>query len=226
MKHLTVPFIPDLPHESPLALVSDRLDQLPAQYLEVALWTNGEPLPKVAFVMAHGQDCLYLKYKVEEETVLARYRSINEPVYKDSCVEFFLSFGDDGTYYNLEVNCLGTCLLAYGRGRDNRKLLPASIVSAIEHLAHLKVCNHGCTGKAWELTLRIPAWVFSEHQLERFSGLQARGNFYKCGEDLPAPHYLAWQPIEAPEPDFHRPEQFGRISFASASFDSINKHIS
>lgn len=214
MKQLTVPFIPDLPPGSPLDLVGSKLDQLPAQRIDAAPWANGGTQPEVTFTLAHGADSLFLKYKVEEENVLARYRNTNDPVYKDSCVEFFISFGEEKAYYNLEVNCLGTCLLGYGPDRHNRKLLPATVISEIEHLAHLKVLNHGRTGKAWELTLRIPASVFTEHQLENFSGLQARGNFYKCGDDLPEPHFLAWHPIEAPEPDFHRPECFGAISFA------------
>lgn len=33
-------------------------------------------------------------------------------------------------------------------------------------------------------------------------------NFYKCGDDLPAPYYLSWNKIIAPKPDFHYPDFF------------------
>ena len=49
--------------------------------------------------------------------------------------------------------------------------------------------------------------------LERFDGLQARGNFYKCGDGLPVPHFVSWAPIDTPNPDFHRPEFFDTICF-------------
>ena len=60
------------------------------------------------------------------------------------------------------------------------------------------------------LALDIPASTFG---LETFAGLQARGNFYKCGDRLPVPHYLSWAPIGTPKPDFHRPEYFDRLIF-------------
>ncbi|WP_276496642.1 carbohydrate-binding family 9-like protein [Pontibacter litorisediminis] len=214
MKQLTVPHLPELHRESPLSFVSERLDQLPAQRIDVAPWADGGKPAEATFTIAHHADCLYLKYKVAEETVLARYRSINDPVYRDSCVEFFVCFANDSAYYNIEANCLGTCLVGYGPDRHNRKQLPAALISGIEHHAHLRVLNNGHTGKSWELTLRIPAALFEAQSFASFEGLQARGNFYKCGDDLPEPHYLAWNPIEAPEPDFHRPEHFGSIVFA------------
>ncbi len=62
----------------------------------------------------------------------------------------------------------------------------------------------------WELRLDIPASVFG---LPAFPGLEARGNFYKCGDLLPEPHFLSWAPIATPRPDFHRPEFFDKMVF-------------
>ena len=41
-------------------------------------------------------------------------------------------------------------------------------------------------------------------------GAAFAGNFYKCDESL-HPHFGAWSPIDAPAPDFHRPECFGKL---------------
>ncbi|MDE6137165.1 MAG: hypothetical protein K2F97_06800, partial [Muribaculaceae bacterium] len=41
--------------------------------------------------------------------------------------------------------------------------------------------------------------------------VEMRGNFYKCASATSQPHYLSWNPIDTPEPDFHRPEFFGKL---------------
>lgn len=207
--------MPELSQNSPLPLVSVRLDALPKQRIDVAPWPMEGERPETSFTLAHGNGCLFLKYYVRESTVLAKYRNINDPVYKDSCVEFFISFGEEEPYYNLEANCLGTCLMGYGTGRHNRRLLPRETIAEIKHTANLKVAINGQKCNTWELTLVIPASVFAAHRLEQFEGLTGKVNFYKCGDDLPVPHYLAWSNIVAPGPDFHRPEHFGQLIFSS-----------
>jgi hypothetical protein len=39
-----------------------------------------------------------------------------------------------------------------------------------------------------------------------------RANFYKCGDLTAHPHFLSWNPIDLPKPDFHRPEFFGTLT--------------
>ena len=41
----------------------------------------------------------------------------------------------------------------------------------------------------------------------------ARANFYKCADKAAHPHYLSWNRIEIPSPDFHRPDFFGELIF-------------
>ncbi|MBO7549226.1 MAG: hypothetical protein J6T77_04585, partial [Clostridia bacterium] len=43
------------------------------------------------------------------------------------------------------------------------------------------------------------------------SGYTFRGNFFKCGDETDAPHFGTYNPITAPEPDFHRPECFAEF---------------
>lgn len=88
-------------------------------------------LPIVSFKIAHGNDCVFIKYDVEEHQMLARYRRTNDPVHKDSCVEFFISFGDDKAYYNLEFNRLGTCFGGFGIPGETRAVLPAELLETI-----------------------------------------------------------------------------------------------
>ena len=68
-------------------------------------------------------------------------------------------------------------------------------------------------GEPWSLLAIVPISLFVRHELPSLSGLEATGNLYKCGDHLTVPHYVTWNRIESPAPDYHRPEQFGRLSF-------------
>lgn len=210
MKTLDIPALAGAQKAPRVAQLAYLLDALPRHDLTETPWPGAAPPPTVAFAMSYAPSCLYLKYYVQEPTVQAKYRQTNGPVYKDSCVELFIAFNDELAYYNLEFNCLGTCLMGFGEDRHNRQLLPGSTVEQIQAWATLAVNGQAC----WELTLAIPAAVFAAHRITTFQGLRARANFHKCGDELPNPHYLTWNAIRAPNPDFHRPEFFGHLRFA------------
>src|SRR5690606_972047 len=143
----------------------------------------------------------------------------------DSCVEFFIAFDDDSSYYNLEFNCTGTCLAGYGTGRgEKRKLLPASVIRNIRQQSLVKTGNPDIS---WELTLLIPLSVFCHHRFVSLKNQDCRVNFYKCGDDLPQPHYLCWSPIQAPAPDFHRPEFFApaRFQFSESNHRVLSHNL-
>src|SRR3546814_9695772 len=61
------------------------------------------------------------------------------------------------------------------------------------------------------LLLHIPLAVFDAHVVGSLAGRRCTGNFYKCGDDLPEPHYVAWNPIDNPTPNFHLPQYFGEL---------------
>ena len=42
-------------------------------------------------------------------------------------------------------------------------------------------------------------------------GLAMYGNFYKCGDLTKKAHYLSWNPMRCETPQFHRPQDFGRL---------------
>jgi hypothetical protein len=59
-----------------------------------------------------------------ESNVLAKYKSMNELVYEDSCLEFFQPLPEKSSrYLNFEFNSFGTMLLGIGAGRKGRALL-------------------------------------------------------------------------------------------------------
>jgi len=181
-----------------------------------ANWPANFPYkPKVYFGAAHTGDALLLHYRVEEQSVRAVAQRDQEHIWEDSCAEFFFMPVDDGLYYNIECNCTGKLLVAVGRGRGERKPAPIEVMRNIDRWASLGSGSFDVRREptAWELALRVPVADFFLHSLKSLDGLKARGNVYKCGDRLPVPHFISWNPIKTETPDFHRPEFFGEIIF-------------
>ncbi len=202
------------PVNQPLQEVSAALDLQPKNALTHGWFTLFAYRPRVYFSMAHRSTCLYLKYYVWEQNLLARFQNSNDPVYKDSCAEFFISFDHSG-YYNLEINCLGTCLLAFGTGKTDRVMLDKGLIGKINRYISIRRDTSLPESAVfnWELTLEIPVATFCYHHLTTLNNRQARGNFYKCGDDTQQPHFLSWNQINTPAPDFHQPAFFGELHF-------------
>lgn len=220
MKQLEVPFLAGNGQLTDLEQVADLLDAQPFHALAEQPWPLYRNRVQASFAIAHSGEAIYLKFRVAEPYVLATCRQANEPVYRDSCVEFFLAPGPDRqTYYNLEFNCTGTCLMGYGpQNLARREYLPATLSDKIRRRARLQAGGEaGAPGLlSWDLTLVIPLEVFCYHPMSSLQKLSGSANFYKCGDKLPQPHFLTWNPIEAPEPNFHLPAFFGDIHFLEA----------
>ncbi|MDN5202294.1 carbohydrate-binding family 9-like protein [Fulvivirgaceae bacterium BMA10] len=189
---------------------------LPRHDIDIAPWPDFPYKPKVQFSIAHNGSSLFVKFFAEEHSVRAQYEEINDPVYKDSCVEIFISLDDQG-YYNFEFNCIGNCLAQFGPSRSDRKFLNKEVIEKITTLPSLgrKPLVLRDEPVNWELVVEIPMEVFFRTDITSLSGLEGRGNLYKCGDDTKEPHYLVWNPIETPSPDFHRPEFFGKFIFGN-----------
>ncbi len=170
---------------------------------------------EVNFNIAYTDAGILLKFDVIEENVLARFTKSNDPVYKDSCVEFFIALDNEAAYYNFEFNCTGTCLAGYGVSAKDRELLPIEKIDRIEVSSSFKSLIFNEKEMInWQLTILIPNQVFQFHKIDTFTGHEATVNFYKCGDDLPKPHYLCWNPItNVEQPNFHLPNYFGKAVF-------------
>ena len=177
-------------------------------------WQEYSYKPDVTFRIAHTGNEIWLKFYVVEKCIRAVETRTNGDVYKDSCVEFFISF-DNRNYYNFEFNCIGTRHLSYGPGRGNRTRINPEIVEKIK--ANSTLGSEQFDNKAgdfeWEMMLRIPVEVFVFDTISKLNGMQATGNFYKCGDMTDEPHFVTWTPVKTEKPDYHRPEFFGNLQF-------------
>lgn len=194
--------------------VNPYLEHFPKIPISNNPWPQFQNNVKAKYTIAHNGSAIFLKFQIVEQHVLAS-SSTNGDIHKDSCVEFFIAFEDDDNYYNLEFNSLGWGKIGYGSGRSNRTLLSESMIDLIS--SSCKINSRTIDGNklfTWTITLVIPATVFYHNSFFTFKGLKARGNFYKCGDEIPVPHFLTWKMINTSEPDFHTNEFFGDLEFS------------
>jgi hypothetical protein len=158
---LNIPHLTGFDDELSVDAVSQILDGQQRQLIQYAPWANGGELPQVSFALAYGNNDIYLKYYVTEQALKAEYSKFDDPVFEDSCVEFFIAFDGDASYYNLEFNCMGTCLAQYGQHKTGRTYLPVSLLKNIRHQTLVK--NGSAGNIQWELTLCIPKTIFKFH---------------------------------------------------------------
>jgi hypothetical protein len=195
--------IPLLGH-LPLPVDDPAWRSIPALSIDSYPWATVYPYrPVTTAQLVRCPDRWVVRMETDEQPLLARARKMNEDVFKDSCMEFFVQPDDrDDRYLNFEFNPFGTLLLGLGPDRASRVRLtldptPLAIQSRYDNTA-------------WAIRWEIPDSVL---QALGFGGhTQAfRGNFYKCSDETVHPHYGSWSPIECPAPDFHRPADFGEF---------------
>ncbi|MDR2130476.1 MAG: hypothetical protein LBP56_04825 [Odoribacteraceae bacterium] len=211
MKHAEIYHVPQHPD-----LRARLTRDVPAIAIAEVNWP-GTDLPRLSACCRIGYDNtrLLLAFEVEERQFRANEPEDNGRVWEDSCVEFFIQPGDPGEgYYNFECNAIGTLLLAHGTDRHDREPAPREVLASIPRETRVEVTRQNEEALyRWSLLLAIPFTALFRHRFTPQTGKTVLANFYKCGDKLPFPHFLSWNPVTAATPDFHRPECFGRLSF-------------
>lgn len=211
-----------------------KTDFTPSASFDSQVWANATPLgidtwpwhksyepkvPSVAVKALYSDKNIYLRFFVKEKFIIAKTTESQGKVHLDSCVEFFVSPNENG-YFNFELNCVGSVHLAFKQDRHSGKFVEQ------QDLDKIKVATSLPKGKAIEEAIASPKKGYIVEYcvpLELFTkyskcdlpqkGTIWKANFYKCGDNLPAPSWGVWSEVSTPEPDFHRPEFFGEIIF-------------
>lgn len=194
---------------------SEKMSAVEASEIKQINWPDDFPYaPKVTFKAAHNGKILFLDFHVDEEVTMAQVAEDNGEVWTDSAVEFFVTFDDKG-YYNFEFNCIGKALLGFRKVKPEAVHADPAVMEMIRREPSLggePFVEKNIKG-GWDLKVGIPMEAFFGHSFKTLDGLHARGNFYKCGDNLSKPHFLSWTPIDTAKPNFHMPEFFGRLIF-------------
>jgi hypothetical protein len=177
--------------------------------------------PKVEGKMLYADRGVYVIFRVDDRYVISKYTQYQDPVCRDSCVEFFVQPKPGKGYFNFEFNCGGTLLLQYHERDANGKDMEVSVSSQdaqgirTYHSMPETVVPEVAEATAWCIEYFVPFSVFERHvgPLGSVPGQAWRANFYKCADQSSHPHWGAWAPI-GEELSFHQPRFFGTIRFA------------
>ena len=177
-------------------------------------WPEGWPeKPEARVEVRNDHEYLYLHYYVQGEQLRAVTTEDQGPVWEDSCVEFFCRVPGEPYYMNFETNCIGAMVASRRRGKteDVQPLPPEEMAQIVRRCTFPREVIEERDGLfRWEVELRIPLSLIFRNRPPQFpQPLQA--NFYKCADKTKKPHFLSWQPISLPNPNFHCPEFFGEI---------------
>lgn len=216
MRHLHVPFIPSLAEMSDSEILV-ALETKGAKFaVDHVCWPGEYPYqPFCGGIVAHTGSALAILFHVRGMDLRSMNLADNGRQWEDSTCEFFVADPSDGTYYNFETNCIGTILGAKGAGRAGRTVRDMAQMAGIRRFSSLPAAERDLNGAVYEWTVceLIPFGLIG------LSGaslpVSLRANFYKCADLTAHPHFLSWNPVQCPEPDFHRPEFFGELVLES-----------
>jgi len=179
-----------------------------------------EHFPTVYAKLVYTKTDLYVIFKVIDQYVKSIAKGYQGKVYEDSCVEFFFTPDDNSRkgYFNLETNCGGVQLFHFN-AQDKVNS------AAIEYEEYKKITVAHSLPKlndpeikentTWYIEYKIPFSVISKYynSSDPISGTVWRGNFYKCADKTSHPHWLTWNKVDHPTPNFHLPQYFGTLIF-------------
>lgn len=160
--------------------------------------------------ICYDHDAIYVRQRAYERDIRATLTESLDPVCEDSCMEFFFGFAEDGRYFNFECNPNGCIYLGFGASREERVRL------IVEDPATRFAIRTARESDGWSLSYRLPIAFLRQFYpaLSLESGVHFRANCYKCGDCTAHAHYLSWNPMSSPMPDFHRPIDFGTMVLA------------
>jgi hypothetical protein len=178
--------------------------------------------PATAVRLLYTDDRIAGMFRVDDCYVRCVHTHYRDPVYNDSCVEFFFLPCNNSGYFSFEFNCGGAFLA-------NLIHDPARVDGGVRGYIPLSLAD--CTDvKVWatlppvidpEITVPV-TWYLGFHipfsLIERYGPLSAitpgvewSGNFFKCADATSHPHWLSWAPLA--KKNFHDPGCFGTLQF-------------
>ena len=176
--------------------------------------------PKTSVRLLSDTDGIFGIFRVEDRYVRSVGTHYGDPVYKDSCVEFFVKPKPDKGYFNFEFNCGGTLLCSYITDPERTREGFREFVSVPEEEGRFVIISHSLPGfvdpeiadsVTWTLEFFIPLELLENYvgSFGNVRGSEWKANFYKCGDETSHPHWVSWQPV--PKLNFHMPKCFGTV---------------
>jgi hypothetical protein len=214
--------VPELP--GPVAIDGDWDKPLWREIRPLALdlYMGQKPAhrPRVLARLGWDDRAITAIFRVEDRYVRAVAASHQDPVCRDSCVEFFFTPGVrlGFSYFNIEINCGGTMLFCWHPAGGKAVPVAAEDLETIEigHSLPKIVDPEIEEPTIWTVECRL-----SFDLLKKYCpgaewpapGVSWRANLYKCADATSHPHWLTWSYVAFPTPRFHLPRCFGTLRF-------------
>jgi len=175
--------------------------------------------PETRFRLQYDGAGLYGLFAVRDRYVRCVAEKFQDPVCRDSCVEFFVQPTGGAGYLNFEFSAAGTMLAQQhpdvNRPRDVIRPLTETEVAGVRIFHSLPGRTDGEITEEirYELGFFLPFSIFAGAcgAPVPTAGTVWRGNVYKCGDHTSHPHWASWRPVR--RLDFHDPECFGGLVF-------------
>ena len=209
MKTIEIPFVPSLETLDFQALDLTLEEQGVKAAIDSVNWPDAFPFrPDCNVTLAHDGHNIAMLFHVRGLDLRAMETEDNGRMWEDSCVEFFVQDPSGEKYYNFELTCAGRLLASEGATRHERPRRGAEVLSRVRRYSTGEGAPFQKDGGiySWTAGMLIPMDLFGADGVKKL-----RGNFYKCGDKTAHMHFVSWNPIDLPKPDFHRPDFFGEI---------------
>jgi len=179
--------------------------------------------PIVKVKLLYDLKHLYVFFKVIDKYVKCLHTDYQSPVWKDSCVEFFVRPINTKGYFNFEINCGGTMLLYFIENWERTKDGFKNFIKINSETAKMVSIYHSLPTLikeeiqepiTWYIQICINFLLFEKY-LGPMGVLKCSewyANFYKCGDETSHPHWGSWQSLQG-ELNFHRPDVFAPIKY-------------
>jgi len=178
--------------------------------------------PQTTLRLLHDGASIHGIFCVEDCYIRCVHQNYGDPVYRDSCVEFFIQPKPACGYFNFEFNCGGAFLCNHITDETGapasfkeytrlsaQDVAGVSVTTSLPRIVDPEIVEP----VSWWLAFRIPISVLENFVggMGGLSGQAWRGNAYKCGSGTSHPHWAAWAPVD--QLNFHLPRCFGELVF-------------
>ena len=187
-------------------------------HIDQVNWPEAFPAkPEASVEVSNDHEHLFLTYRVKGMQLRAVTTEDQGPVWEDSCVEFFCQVPGDEHYMYFECNCIGAMVGSRRLGKTEgvHPFPPEEMAQIKRRCSFPREAFEEKDGLfEWTVELAIPLRLIFKGDTGYglpVTGRKLNVNFYKCADKTKQPHYVSWQPIKLPTPNFHCPQFFGQI---------------
>ncbi len=185
------------------------IDQADKLVLANKLWGTDAYKPTVYAQLAYDDEGFIVKFTVDGESNPLRDKKEHLlHICEDSCVEFFVNFTPEKTakYINLEVNANGCMDTAF---RSDRYISEPLAIADIESFGITPEIHENYWTVSYKIGFGFIKKYYPEFDINTCEYII--GNLYKCGDWTEYEHYASYFKVGTEEPDYHRPEYFGKF---------------